>query len=81
MVLKTEELNFSYNSFKFIENNFGLILRLQRNFLPYFLPIFRDSLFLLEYIGFFLFIYLFIVLLGPHPWHMEVPRLEVKSEL
>ena len=21
------------------------------------------------------------VCLGPHPWHMEVPRLEVKSEL
>ena len=26
----------------------------------------------------FLFVCLF---LGPHPWHMEVPRLEVKSEL
>ena len=21
------------------------------------------------------------VFLGPHPWHMEVPKLEVKSEL
>ena len=28
-----------------------------------------------------LFIYLFIVFLGPHPQHMEVPRLGVKSEL
>ena len=26
----------------------------------------------------FLFYYFF---LGPHPWHMEVPRLEVESEL
>ena len=25
--------------------------------------------------------YLFIVFLGPHPWHMEVPRLGVESEL
>ena len=24
---------------------------------------------------------LFIAFLGPHPWHMQVPRLEVKSEL
>ena len=30
----------------------------------------------------FLFIYLFIfVFLGPHPQHMEVPRLGVQSEL
>ena len=33
-----------------------------------------------------LFIYLFIYLflpfyLGPHPWHMEVPRLGVESEM
>ena len=29
-----------------------------------------------------LFIYLFIYcFLGPHPWHMEVPRLGVQSEL
>ena len=27
-----------------------------------------------------LFIYLFIVFLGPHPWHM-VPKLGVKTEL
>ena len=27
---------------------------------------------------FYLFIFLF---LGPHPWHMEVPRLGVESEL
>ena len=36
--------------------------------------------------GFYLFIYLFIyfwsfVFLGLHPRHMEVPRLEVESEL
>ena len=30
---------------------------------------------------YFLFIYLFICFLGPHPWRMEVPRLEVESEL
>ena len=28
--------------------------------------------------GFILFIYCF---LGPHPWHMEVPRLGVESGL
>ena len=31
-------------------------------------------------VSFYLFIYLFIYL-GPHPQHMEVPRLGVKSEL
>ena len=32
---------------------------------------------------FYLFIYLFIylVFLGPHPWHMEVPRLGAELEL
>ena len=25
--------------------------------------------------------FFFFVFLGPHPWHMEVPRLGVKSEL
>ena len=25
--------------------------------------------------------FLFLVFLGPHPWHMEVPRLEVESQL
>ena len=40
-----------------------------------------------QQIVFFLFIYLFIYLfiflafLGPLPWHMEDPRLGVKSEL
>ena len=28
----------------------------------------------------YLIIYLFIVYLEPHLWHMEVPRLRVKSE-
>ena len=27
------------------------------------------------------FFFLFFVFLGPHVWHMEVPRLEVKMEL
>ena len=27
------------------------------------------------------FTYLFFIFLGPHPWHMEVPRLGLKSEL
>ena len=30
---------------------------------------------------FFLFIYLFIYFLGPHPWHMEVPRLGLEFKL
>ena len=34
-------------------------------------------LFVLFYF-FFFFIFCF---LGPHPWHMEVPRVQVKSEL
>ena len=25
--------------------------------------------------------YFFLVFLGPHPWHMEVPRLRIKSKL
>ena len=29
----------------------------------------------------FFFFFFFLLFLGPHPWHMEVPRLEVKSEL
>ena len=29
----------------------------------------------------YLFIYLFIYFLGLHLWHMEIPRLGVKSEL
>ena len=34
-------------------------------------------------VGVYLFIYIFffLVFLGPHPWHMEVPRLGVESEL
>ena len=32
--------------------------------------------FLIDFYLFFIF-----VLLGPHPWHMEVPRLGVASEL
>ena len=41
-----------------------------------FLKLIVNILFLL------LFIYLFIFdFLGPHPWHMEVPRLGVKLEL
>ena len=31
--------------------------------------------------GIYLFICLFIVLLGLHSWHTEVPRLGVESEL
>ena len=27
------------------------------------------------------YIFIYLVLLGPHMWHMEVPRLGVKSEL
>ena len=29
----------------------------------------------------FLFLFSFFVFLGPNPWHMEVPKLGVKSEL
>ena len=28
-----------------------------------------------------LLIFCFLLLLGPHPWHKDVPRLGVKSEL
>ena len=28
-----------------------------------------------------LLLYIYFCFLGPHPWHMEVPRLEVQSEL
>ena len=34
-----------------------------------------------QFLFIYLFIYLFTVFLGPHPQHMEVPRLEVESEL
>ena len=27
------------------------------------------------------FVFFFCVFLGPHPWHMEVPRLRVEPEL
>ena len=29
----------------------------------------------------FLFFFGLLVFLGPHPWHMEVPRLEAESEI
>ena len=29
----------------------------------------------------FILFFFFFALLGPHPWHMEVPRLGVESEL
>ena len=29
----------------------------------------------------FFFLFFFLVFLGPHPWHIEVPRLGVQSEL
>ena len=28
-----------------------------------------------------IFIFYFFVFLGPHPWHMEIPRLGIESEL
>ena len=31
--------------------------------------------------SFFVFVFVFLTFLGPHPWHMELPRLGVKSEL
>ena len=34
---------------------------------------------LITYLFIYLFIYVFF--LGPHPWHMEIPRLGVESEL
>ena len=30
---------------------------------------------------FIAFLFFWVFFLGPHPWHMEVPRLELKSEL
>ena len=29
----------------------------------------------------FIYLFIYFVFLGPHPWHMEVPRLGVESEL
>ena len=40
-----------------------------------------ESLFLLVLLICFIFKNAFIVFLGPHPWHMEVPRLGGKSDL
>ena len=30
---------------------------------------------------YFIYLLIYFVFLGLHPWHMEVPRLEVESEL
>ena len=44
------------------------------------LNIIKDGFFL--FVCFFVFVFFFfLVFLGPHPQHMEVPRLEVKFEL
>ena len=40
----------------------------------------RGTLKVLALCGFFVFVFVFCFLV-PHLWHMEVPRLEVKSEL
>ena len=42
-------------------------------------PLLMDPLFYLFLLLYF-FIYLF-VFLGLHPWHMEIPRLGVQSQL
>jgi len=35
-----------------------------------------------HYLGFLSYVFLnFFVILGPHPWHMEVPRLGVELDL
>ena len=39
------------------------------------------SISFLSFFFLFLFFFFFIVFLGLHPWHMEVPRLGVRSEL
>ena len=36
---------------------------------------------LINHLDFFLFLSFFFCFLGPHPWHIEVPRLRVQSEL
>ena len=33
------------------------------------------------FFSFFFFFFLSFVFFGPHPWHVEVPRLAVESEL
>ena len=43
--------------------------------------IFQQDLLQSRILSFCLFIYLFIVFLGPHPQHVEVPRLGVELEL
>ena len=52
--------------------------------IQYLLSAFNGSKMLLKVlcvcvVGFFVF--LFLVFLGPHPWHVEVPRLGVELEL
>ena len=42
----------------------------------------RPNLWILGKCSFFIYFYFYLfVSLGPHPWHMEVPRLGVESEL
>ena len=34
-----------------------------------------------DWIEYFFILFIYFVFLGPHSWHMEIPRLGVKSEL
>ena len=45
------------------------------------LPIFKSVCFVYLLLSFKRFLFLFFCFLGPHSWHMEVPRLGVLSEL
>ena len=46
------------------------------------LPKLLQTYFILnKFLGFSLFLFFFPVFLGPHPQYIEVPRLEVKSEI
>ena len=47
-------------------------------FLERAVPVFHEKPISCIFLAFFFF---FLVFLGPHPWHMEVPGLGVESEL
>ena len=65
-----------------ISGNLLLIINvhcLSRNI--YYVKLLCTSVF--KVFGFFFFFFFFLSLsfLGPHPWHMEVPRLGIQSQL
>ena len=60
--------------------NFLFVFKQDLSFLCIFFCIYQYVFFLSNFIEWFFFFF-FFCLLGPHPWHMEVPRSGVESEL